>query len=54
MAYRQKGFSPFTVGKEELERRRKKKLKEQQDLQDKIDKFNQQETYGVDGDACIF
>ena len=51
MAYRQKGFSPFTVGKEELERRRKKKLKEQQDLQDKIDKFNQQETYGVDGDA---
>jgi len=51
MAYKQKGFSPFTVGKEELERRRKKKLKEQQDLQDKIDKFNQQDTYNVDGDA---
>ena len=50
MAYKQKGFSPFTVGKEELERRRKKKLKQQQDLQDKIDKFNQQDPYSVDGD----
>ena len=50
MAYKQKGFSPFTVGKAELERRRKKKLKEQQDLQDKIDKFNQQDPYTVDSD----
>ena len=50
MAYKQKGFSPFTVGKEELERRRKRKLKKQQDLQDKIDKFNQQDPYTVDSD----
>ena len=55
MAYKQKGFSPFTASKDKEKyasiQRRKKKLKEQKELQEKIDKFNQQETYNVDGDA---
>jgi hypothetical protein len=53
MAYKQKGFSPFTAPKENYAsiQRRKKKLKKQKELQAKIDKFNlSSPTYNVGGE----